>query len=185
MKVIKILAVMALLACAVSCGNRQKKAESEEPAAAEETQDMSKYMPDLKAGAVTPALEMDTPEGVSLSLADFAGKWVVLDFWASWCPDCREEFPAVKELYGKFAPRGVEFLGVSFDHDADAWKKCLEEQGFAWPQVSNLIKWKENPVSEAFGIHWIPTMMLVAPDGNIAGAALTAKDMEALLSSKL
>ncbi len=183
MKIIKIMAVMAILACTVACSNRQKKAESEP--VAEEAQDMSKYMPDLKAGAVAPALELNTPEGVSLQLSDFAGKWVVLDFWASWCPDCREEFPAVKELYSKFAPKGVEFLGISFDHEADAWKNCLEEQGFAWPQVSNLIKWKENPVSEAFGIHWIPTMMLIGPDGKVAGAALTAKDMEALLSSKL
>ncbi|MBQ6045890.1 MAG: TlpA family protein disulfide reductase [Bacteroidales bacterium] len=178
-----IIAVVLATACAVSCGNRQKKAEAEP--VAEETQDMSKYMPDLKAGEAAPALEMNTPEGVTLSLADFAGQWVVLDFWASWCPDCREEFPAVKELYNEFSPKGVKILGVSFDHEADAWNKCLEEQGFEWPQVSNLIKWKENPVSEAFGIHWIPTMVLVGPDGNIAGAALTAKDMKALLYSKL
>ncbi len=185
MKVIKILAVMALLACAVSCGNRQKKAESEEPAAAEETQDMSKYMPDLKAGDTAPELEMNTPEGVLLKLSDFAGKWVVLDFWASWCPDCRAEFSAVKELYEAVSPKGVEFIGVSFDHEIDAWAKCLDEQLFPWPQVCNFIKWKENPVSEAFGIHWIPTMMLIDPDGKVAGAALTAEDMQALLSSKL
>ena len=183
MKIIRIMAIMAMLACTVSCGNRQKKAESE--SVAEETQDMSKYMPDLKAGATAPALEMSTPGDALLKLSDFAGRWVVLDFWASWCPDCRAEFDAVKELYGKVSPKGVEFIGVSFDHDSEAWTKCLEEQHFQWPQVSNLIKWKENPVSEAFGIHWIPTMMLIDPDGKVAGAALTAKDMETLLSSKL
>ena len=109
----------------------------------------------------------------------------MLDFWASWCPDCRAEFQAVKDLYAKAAPKGVEFLGVSFDDDGDAWRKCLDEQGFAWKQVSNLIKRKDNPVYEAFGIHWIPTMVLVAPDGTVAGSALTAKDMEALLSAKI
>jgi peroxiredoxin len=184
MKIIRIMAIMAMLAFTVSCGTRQKKAESE-PAATEEAQDMSKYMPDLKAGATAPALEMSTPGDALLKLSDFAGRWVVLDFWASWCPDCRAEFDAVKELYGKVSPKGVEFIGVSFDHDSEAWTKCLEEQHFQWPQVSNLIKWKENPVSEAFGIHWIPTMMLIDPDGKVAGAALTAKDMETLLSSKL
>ena len=183
MRTIKILAIMAIAACTVACANRQKKAEVSD--AAEEKKDMSQYMPTLEAGSPAPALELNTPEGVSVQLADFAGKWVVLDFWASWCPDCREEFPAVKLLYETFSPKGVELLGVSFDHDADAWKKCLEEQGFAWPQVSNLIKWKENPVSEAFGIHWIPTMVLIAPDGTVSGAALTAKDMEALLSAKI
>jgi len=181
--IVYFIALALAAACAVSCGNRQK--QSEPAPAAEETEDMSKYMPDLKAGVSAPALEMDTPEGVTVGLADFSGQWVVLDFWASWCPDCREEFPAVKELYGKFAPKGVKFLGISFDHDAEAWRKCLDEQDFDWPQVSNLIKWKENPVSEAFGIHWIPTMVLVGPDGSVAGSALTAKDMDVLLSSKL
>ena len=175
------MALVALCACVVACGNRQKKAAKP----VEETADMSQYMPDLESGKPAPSLELNTPDGVLVSLSDYAGKWVVLDFWASWCPDCREEFPAVKELYNEFSPKGVKILGVSFDHEADAWNKCLEEQGFEWPQVSNLIKWKENPVSEAFGIHWIPTMVLVGPDGNIAGAALTAKDMKALLSSKL
>ena len=181
MKTMRILAVMAMVACTVACGNRQKNSE----AAEEETKDMSQYMPDLKAGSPAPTLEMNTPGEDLLRLSDFDGKWVVLDFWASWCPDCRAEFDAVKALYGKFSPKGVELIGVSFDHDSEAWKKCLEEQDFQWPQVCNFIKWKENPVSEAFGIHWIPTMVLVAPDGTVAGAALTAKDMEALLSTKI
>lgn len=176
------MALVALCACVVACGNRQKKAA--EPA--EETTDMSQYMPDLEFGEEAPSLELNTPDGVLVSLSDYAGKWVVLDFWASWCPDCRAEFPAVKELYETFSPKGVEFIGVSFDHDADAWKKCLDEQGFAWPQVSNLIKWKEdNPVSKAFGIHWIPTMVLIAPDGTVAGAALTAEGMNAVLTYKI
>ena len=176
------MALVALCACVVACGNRQKKAA--EPA--EETTDMSQYMPDLEFGEEAPSLELNTPDGVLVSLSDYAGKWVVLDFWASWCPDCRAEFPAVKELYETFSPKGVEFIGVSFDHDADAWKKCLDEQGFAWPQVSNLIRWKEdNPVSKAFGIHWIPTMVLIAPDGTVAGAALTAEGMNAVLTYKI
>jgi peroxiredoxin len=183
MKIVKLMAVLAIVSCCVACGGRQKKAASEP--VAEESQDMSKYMPELEAGSPAPALELNTPDGTAVSLADLAGKWVVLDFWASWCPDCREEFPAVKELYAEFAPKGVALVGVSFDHDAEAWKTCVEEQGFTWPQVSNLIRWKENPVSEAFGIHWIPTMVLVGPDGNVAGAALTAEDMKVLLSEKL
>ena len=183
MKIIKIMTILALCACVVACGNRQKKTEAEP---VEEATDMSQYMPDVKAGTPAPSFEINSPEGAPVSLSDFAGSWTILDFWASWCPDCRAEFPAVKELYEAFKPKGVEMLGISFDHDADAWKKCLDEQGFAWPQASNLIKWKEgNPVSEAFGIHWIPTMVLLAPDGTVAGAALTAEDMTALLNTKL
>lgn len=182
MKAIRILAIMAMLACTVACANRQKSAA--EPAE-EETTDMSQYLPDVKAGTQAPSLELNTPDGETVRLSDYAGQWIVLDFWASWCPDCRAEFPAVKALYEEFAPQGVKLLGISFDHDGDAWRKCLDEQGFAWPQVSNLIKWKEgNPVSEAFGIHWIPTMVLVGPDGRVAGSALTASDMKALLIAR-
>ena len=176
------MALVALCACVVACGNRQKKAA--EPA--EETIDMSQYMPELELGEEAPSLELNTPDGVLVSLSDYAGKWVVLDFWASWCPDCRAEFEAVKYLYETFSPKGVEFIGVSFDHDAEAWKKCLDEQRFAWPQVSNLIRWKEdNPVSKAFGIHWIPTMVLVAPNGNVSGVSLTAEGMNAILTDKI
>ena len=183
MDIIKALAILAFLTCAAACWNRQQKTEAEP---VEEAQDMSQYMPDIKVGSPAPAIELNTPDGTPVALSDFAGKWTVLDFWASWCPDCRAEFPAVKEFYEAYAPKGVEILGISFDTDAEAWKKCLDEQGFAWPQGSNLIKWKEgNPVSEAYGVHWIPTMVLVAPDGTVAGAALTAEDMKALLDSKL
>lgn len=142
---------------------------------------MDKYMPDLKVGSKIPALSLPSSEGGEISLKDFRGQWLVLDFWASWCPDCREEFDAVKQLQADFAPKGVAFLGVSFDHDGAAWKECLAAQQFPWPQVSNLIRWKENPVSEAFGIHWIPTMMLVDPQGKVTGAALTAEQMRKLL----
>lgn len=183
MKAIKTLAVMAMLACTVACANRQKNTAAEP--AAEETEDMTQYLPQLETGSPAPALELNTPDGEAVRLSDYAGKWLVLDFWASWCPDCRAEFQAVKDLYAEFAPKAVEFLGVSFDDDGDAWRKCLDEQGFAWKQVSNLIKRKDNPVYEAFGIHWIPTMVLVAPDGKVAGAALTAADMKTLLSEKL
>ena len=174
---------MAMLASIAACGSRQKNAAAEP--VAEETEDMSEYLPQLAAGSPAPALELNTPDGEAIRLADYSGKWLVLDFWASWCPDCRAEFQAVKDLYAKVSPKGIEFLGVSFDDDGDAWRKCLDEQGFAWKQVSNLIKRKDNPVYEAFGIHWIPTMVLVAPDGTVAGSALTAKDMEALLSAKI
>ena len=181
MRLFKTLALVALCACVVACGNRQKKAAKP----AEETADMSQYMPDLEFGKPAPSLELNTPDGVLVSLADYAGKWVVLDFWASWCPDCRAEFQAVKDLYGTFCPKGVEFIGVSFDHDAEAWKNCLDEQGFTWPQVSNLIRKKDNPVSTAYGINWIPTMVLISPDGTVAGAALTAEGMSSILADKI
>lgn len=183
MKSIKILAVVAMLACTLSCGNRQKNAATE--ATEDETVDMTQYIPDIKVGTPAPETVVNTPEGVALSLADFAGQWVVLDFWASWCHDCRDEFSAVKEFYEEYAPKGINLIGVSFDDDEDAWKKCIEEEGFAWPQVCNLTKWKDNPVSQAYGIHWIPTMVVIDPTGKVAGTAFTVKELKALLSDKI
>lgn len=141
--------------------------------------------PVLAVGDALPELALPTPDSTLVSLSDFKGQYLILDFWASWCPDCRAEFDAVKDLYARCHDRGVEILGISFDTDGDAWKACLEEQDFPWPQVSNLIKWKENPVNDAIGIRWIPTMLLADPEGKVLGYALKAEEMEILLNQFL
>ena len=139
----------------------------------------------LRRGARIPALVMNDPSGVSHDLKDFRGKYVVLDFWASWCKDCRAEMPAVKELYDAYAPRGIEFLGVSFDTDLHALIEYGLEADIPWMVVCNQIKTKENPIYAAYGLHWIPTMFLVSPEGKILGYAFTAEDMEELLERTL
>ena len=71
----------------------------------------------LKPGTEAPNFKLKTPEGRDLSLSSFKGKYVVLDFWASWCPDCRKDIPEVQRMYNNFHAKGVEFVGVSFDTD--------------------------------------------------------------------
>lgn len=145
-----------------------------------------KYNPSLEKGASAPEFELPDTLGNVLSLKNFRGKYLVIDFWASWCGDCRREIPEVKALYedwkdAKINDAPVQFLSVSFDHDAESWKNILRKEQFAWPQVSNLIKYRGNPVAAAYGIHWIPSMVIVAPDGSIAGVAITAKRADIIL----
>ena len=83
----------------------------------------------LKVGTAVPAFSLKTPDGKTVKLSDFKGKYLILDFWASWCPDCRKDAPNLVRMYDKFHKRGFEFLGVSFDTDKEAWKAiwyCLQ-----------------------------------------------------------
>lgn len=181
-RIASTLVLLVLVLCSVSCGSKKNRAPM--PPVEEETIDMSQYMPALEIGAEAPVFVAPDVLDNSVSLSDYRGKYVVLDFWATWCKDCRAEMPAVKSLYTAFAPKGVEFLGVSFDTDRKALVDYCIENEIPWMQVCNQIKWKENPISEAYDLKWIPTMFLIDPDGKVAGIAFTAAEMEALLSGR-
>lgn len=128
-----------------------------------------KYATELvKAGTAAPDFKMKTPDGKNFQFAKFAkGKTVVLDFWASWCPDCRKDAPEVVRMYEAYRPYGIEFIGVSMDTDVEAWKKAIEKFGITYPQVSELKKFKETDIAKAYGVKWIPSMVVVGPDGEV------------------
>ena len=130
----------------------------------------SKYATELiKAGTAAPDFKMLTPDGKKFQFSKFAkGKTVVLDFWASWCPDCRKDAPEVVRMYQAYKEKGVEFLGVSMDTDVDAWKKAIEKFGIEYPQVSELKKFKETDIAKAYGVNWIPSMVVIGADGKVA-----------------
>ena len=139
-------------------------------------QDMDdKYATELvKAGTAAPDFKMKTPDGKTVQLSKVLkptkkgnGKTVVLDFWASWCPDCRKDAPEVVRMYEKYRQYGVEFIGISMDTDVEAWKKAIEKFGINYPQVSELKKFKETDIAKAYGVKWIPSMVVVGPDGQV------------------
>ena len=133
-------------------------------------QDMDdKYATELvKAGTPAPDFKMKTPEGKTIQLSKVAkGKTVVLDFWASWCPDCRKDAPEVVRLYEAYKKFGVEFIGISMDIDIEAWKKAIEKFGITYPQVSELKKFKETDIAKAYGVKWIPSMVVIGSDGQV------------------
>lgn len=172
----------------LSCNQSTKKAaQAEEPAAteaaAEEDLDL-KYAADLlKKGEVAPAFTLKDPQGKEVSLSDLKGKYVVIDFWASWCPDCRKDVPKMKELKEKYSSERIAFLGISFDTEIDKWKGFIEENGMDWIHVSPMVKWKESQVSQDYKVNWIPSMYLVDPDGKVVFGTVVLDKLEKALES--
>lgn len=116
--------------------------------------------------------------GQQLSLSDFKGKYVLLDFWASWCVPCRKGNPHLIQLYRQYKDKGIEFIGISDDdRNHDAWKKAVEKDGIGmWRHVLRGLRYdaekgydKTFSVSERFGIHSLPTKILIDPQGKIIG----------------
>jgi len=125
-----------------------------------------------------------TPSGDTISLSSLKGSWVLLDFWASWCPYCRLENPQLVELYSKYHPKGLEILSVSLDNERDAWIKAIEADSMTWLNVSDLDKWECKP-ARMYGISAIPGNVLISPDGIISARQLHQDNLEMTLDSIL
>jgi peroxiredoxin len=130
-------------------------------------------------GASAPDFSLATPDGKMIALSSYKGKYVLVDFWASWCKPCREENPNVVKAYQTFHGKGFEVLGVSLDDSKSNWQEAITEDGLSWTHISDLKGW-ENQAAKMYGIQSIPSNLLVGPDGKIIakdlrGAALQAK----------
>ena len=136
----------------------------------------------LKPGTTAPDFILPMPNGYRVQLAEFKGKYVLLDVWASWCPDCRKDIPAVKAMYEKYG-KNVVFIGVSFDTDRDRWAKCVADNGMTWRQVSELKRMREAKIAQTYGVQWIPSMTLVGPDGKVVLSTVVLERMEKALEN--
>lgn len=142
---------------------------------------------DSKIGAVgTQAIEFTQNDttGKPVSLASFRGKYVLVDFWASWCKPCRMENPNVVSAYHKFKNKNFTVLGVSLDRSRDPWIQAIKEDNLAWTQVSDLRYW-QNEVAQKYKIESIPQNYLIGPDGKIVGKNLRGEALEAKLCELL
>ena len=110
------------------------------------------------------------------------GVWTVLDFWASWCPDCRKDMPTVKKIDEKYGKK-IKLIGVSFDTDKAKMNGYLSANQYSWLQYSEFKKWKETQISKDYHISWIPTSYLIDPEGKIAFSTLNAEEMLEKLDS--
>ncbi len=131
----------------------------------------------LQSGEAAPDFTITNdryPQGIALS--SFKGKLVVLEFWASWCPDCRKITPTMTDLYKKYSPKDVVFVGVSFDTDKEQWQNYMSKNGTdCWFQYSELKKWKkETTIDTLYKVNWIPTMYLIGKDGRIVIGTVSA-----------
>ena len=135
----------------------------------------------LKPGTAAPDFTLTDINGHSVSLRDFQGRKVVLVFWASWCPDCRAEVPALKELQAKSDPRKVAFVAVSFDRTKDAWEKYVKENEMTGVQLFESAPRKESFVNDAYHVKWIPSLYLIDEKGKVAlGTVVLDKVVKAL-----
>ena len=137
----------------------------------------------LKSGTAIPDFKLPDLKGKKQTLSKLVkGKYAVIDFWASWCPDCRKDIPNVKRMYQKFAPLGVQFIGVSFDDDANKWREAVAQNELNYIQVSELKRMRDSDVAKAFGVKWIPSMMLVDKEGKVLLSTVLSDKMERTLT---
>jgi peroxiredoxin len=139
---------------------------------------------DSWVGKTVPELVMPDVNGKDISISSFRGKYVLIDFWASWCGPCRMENPNVVKAYSEFKGKNFTILGVSLDKDKDAWKKAITQDHLTWTHMSDLKYWNSQAV-EAFGFQGIPFNVLVDPSGKVIGESLRGEELDAKLKQVL
>ncbi len=119
-----------------------------------------------------------TPEGKDAALSDYVGKgkYVLVDFWASWCPDCIAEIPTLVEAYNLYKDKGFEIVGYSLDRTNEDWVKGLKKYNITWPQISDLNAWESKPVAD-YGVSSIPHLVLLDKEGKIIARGLSSYEV--------
>ncbi len=138
----------------------------------------------LMVGAVAPDINLAQPNGENLAMSSLRGKYVLIDFWASWCGPCRKENPFNVALYNKYKDKGFEIYGVSLDQDPNRWVAAIEKDGLTWKHVSDLKGWSSS-AGQLYGIRSIPATVLLDPNGKIIAKNLRGEDLAAKLQEVL
>lgn len=135
-------------------------------------------------GNMAPDFTMNDTEGNPVSLSQYKGQYVLVDFWASWCGPCRGENPNVVAAYKKYKNKNFTVLGVSLDEDKEAWMKAIQKDGLTWKHISDLKGW-QSAVVPVYGIEGIPYNVLLDPEGKILATELRDKELDAFLNKTL
>lgn len=133
-------------------------------------------------GQPAPEIELESPQGSKVKLSSLKGKYVLIDFWASWCGPCRQENPNVVRVYNQYKDKGFEIFGVSLDRDRAKWLEAIEKDKLTWVHVSDLQFWNSSVVPQ-YGIQGIPYTVLLDKEGRIIAKNLRGKALEDKLAS--
>ncbi len=132
-----------------------------------------------------PEISLKNPEGKIVKLSDLKGKYVLIDFWASWCGPCRRENPNVVRLYNQYKDKGFTVFSVSLDENAQLWEEAILRDGLVWPNhVSDLLGWK-TPMTQLYGFNSIPHTVLIDKEGKIIAKNLRGSSLEQKLKEIL
>ncbi len=138
----------------------------------------------VQVGQDAPAFSMKSIDGKNISLADYKGKYVLLDFWASWCMPCRNENPNIVKAYNNYKDKNFTILGISLDKDPKAWAQAISADKLTWSHVSELSDF-EGPTVRLYQIEAIPSSFLIDPTGKIIAKNLRGEELAAFLEKTL
>lgn len=141
------------------------------------------YASTINGSMPAPEISLPDPSGKTRTLSALKGKYVLIDFWASWCGPCKSEMPNVVKLYKKYQNKNFTVLSVSLDEDPNKWKAAIADWGMSWPNhVSDLKGWKSS-LPQTYQFDGIPYTVLVNPEGNVIGTNLRGSKLAEKLAA--
>ena len=138
----------------------------------------------VSVGQPAPDFTLNNPDGIPVKLSEYKGKYVLLDFWASWCAPCREENPNIVKQHKAFAAKGFDILGVSLDDNKEDWIRAIKSDNLMWSHVSDLKRW-DSKVAALYKVDGIPASFMLDPQGKIVAKNLRGADLEKFLAETL
>ena len=151
-------------------------------AKAEEFNKMAEVGKRIAMGAKYPDIELTNKEGKKVKLSEYVpeGKYVMLEFWASWCGPCRAEIPHLREVYKEYKDKGFEIVSISIDRKDEDWKKAMKEENMVWTQLNDPGEFN-GPVAKVYNVQGVPTCILLDKEGRIFKTDMRGAQLDAVL----